>query len=171
MPHRVLLSPCPDLHTHPRISARHSPVGIGGITEDCVWFSWLRSAGRLLRWHCVRRQSSSRLLRLRQGSATAQDATRRRVTSVITSGGITVIGITGTSLGCRAGMPASRACMPAAWPASMPASRRALQRFQAKWLPVRVKKTRKNRNLEPRSDSIGSEMALTAATLPALTLC
>ena len=36
----------------------------------------------------------------------------------------------------------------------------ALERFPAKWIPVRVKKTRKNSNLESRSDSIGSEKAL-----------
>ena len=35
-----------------------------------------------------------------------------------------------------------------------------LERFRAKWIPVRVKKTRQNKNLEPRSDSIGTEMAL-----------
>jgi hypothetical protein len=35
-----------------------------------------------------------------------------------------------------------------------------LKRFPAKWKPVRVKKTRQNKNLEPRSDSIGTEMAL-----------
>jgi hypothetical protein len=27
------------------------------------------------------------------------------------------------------------------------------------WIPVRVKKTRQNKNLEPRSDSIGTEKA------------
>ncbi len=27
------------------------------------------------------------------------------------------------------------------------------------WIPVRVKKTRQNKNLEPRSDSIGTERA------------
>jgi hypothetical protein len=32
-----------------------------------------------------------------------------------------------------------------------------LERFRAKWIPVRLKKTRQNKNLEPRSDSIGSE--------------
>jgi hypothetical protein len=32
----------------------------------------------------------------------------------------------------------------------------SLERFRAKWIPVRVKKTRQNRNLEPRSDSIGT---------------
>jgi hypothetical protein len=35
-----------------------------------------------------------------------------------------------------------------------------LERFPAKWMPVRVKKTRKNNESEPRSDSIGSEKAL-----------
>jgi hypothetical protein len=34
------------------------------------------------------------------------------------------------------------------------------ERFQAKWKPVRVKKTRQNKNLEPRFDAIGTEMAL-----------
>jgi hypothetical protein len=32
-----------------------------------------------------------------------------------------------------------------------------LERFRAKWTPVRVKKTRQNKNLELRSDSIGTE--------------
>jgi hypothetical protein len=36
----------------------------------------------------------------------------------------------------------------------------ALERFRAKWIPVRVKKTRQNKNLEPRSDPIGTEKAL-----------
>src|SRR5882724_13688626 len=35
-----------------------------------------------------------------------------------------------------------------------------LERFQAKWIPVRVKKTRQNKRIEPRSDSIGTEKAL-----------
>ena len=35
-----------------------------------------------------------------------------------------------------------------------------LERFQAKWKPVRVKKTRQIRNLEPRFDSIEAEKAL-----------
>jgi Flp pilus assembly protein TadG len=50
------------------------------------------------------------------------------------------------------------------------AKKPSLERFPAKWIPVRVKtrwaalaNTRKNRNLEPRSDSIGSEKALVAA--------
>jgi hypothetical protein len=30
-----------------------------------------------------------------------------------------------------------------------------LERFQAKWIPVRVKKTRQNKKTEPRSDTIG----------------
>src|SRR6476660_7562148 len=34
------------------------------------------------------------------------------------------------------------------------------KRFPAKWTPVRVKKTRQNKNREPRSDSIGAEKAL-----------
>ena len=33
------------------------------------------------------------------------------------------------------------------------------ERFPAKWRPVRVKKTRQIKNLEPRSDSIGTEKA------------
>src|ERR1700738_1850154 len=36
----------------------------------------------------------------------------------------------------------------------------ALERFQAKWKPVRVKKTRQIKNLEPRFDSIETEKAL-----------
>jgi hypothetical protein len=35
-----------------------------------------------------------------------------------------------------------------------------LERFRAKWRPVRVKKTRQNKNLEPRFDSIETEKAL-----------
>jgi uncharacterized protein YbaR (Trm112 family) len=35
-----------------------------------------------------------------------------------------------------------------------------LERFPAKWIPVRVKKTRQNKRLELRSDSIGTEKAL-----------
>jgi hypothetical protein len=34
-----------------------------------------------------------------------------------------------------------------------------LERFRAKWISVRVTKTRQNRNSEPRSDSIGTEKA------------
>jgi hypothetical protein len=37
-----------------------------------------------------------------------------------------------------------------------------LERFRAKWLPVRVKKTRQIKNLEPRFDSIETEKALVA---------
>src|SRR5215204_4615110 len=48
-----------------------------------------------------------------------------------------------------------------------------LERFQAKacpaldagWIPVRVKKTRQNKKVEPRSDSIGTEKALLLAGL------
>src|SRR5713226_4968396 len=35
-----------------------------------------------------------------------------------------------------------------------------LERFRAKWKPVRVKKTRQIKNLEPRFDSIETEQAL-----------
>ena len=37
---------------------------------------------------------------------------------------------------------------------------RSPERFPAKWTPVRIKKTRQIKNLEPRSDSIGTEKAL-----------
>src|SRR5882672_4872691 len=39
-----------------------------------------------------------------------------------------------------------------------------LERFPAKWMPVRVKKTRQNKKIEPRSDSIGTEKALVKRT-------
>jgi hypothetical protein len=39
---------------------------------------------------------------------------------------------------------------------------KALEHFRAKWTPVRVEKMRRNKNLEPRSCSIGTEMALGA---------
>jgi transposase len=39
-------------------------------------------------------------------------------------------------------------------------NRKALEHFQAKWTPVRVKKMRRNKNLQPHSDSIGTEKAL-----------
>ena len=45
-------------------------------------------------------------------------------------------------------------------------SPQSLERFRAKWTPVRVKKTRQNKKLEPRSDSIRTEKAL-AASVPA----
>jgi hypothetical protein len=32
--------------------------------------------------------------------------------------------------------------------------------LKQKWIPVRVKKTRQNKKVEPRSDSIGTEKAL-----------
>jgi len=35
--------------------------------------------------------------------------------------------------------------------------RRRLKRFRAKWMPVRVKKTRQNKKLEPGSDPIRTE--------------
>jgi hypothetical protein len=37
-----------------------------------------------------------------------------------------------------------------------------LKRFQAKWVPVRGKKTSQNEKLEPRSDAIVTEKALDA---------
>jgi hypothetical protein len=37
---------------------------------------------------------------------------------------------------------------------------RRLEHFRAKWAPVRVKKMRQNKSIEPRSDSIGTEKAL-----------
>src|SRR5260370_30011156 len=41
----------------------------------------------------------------------------------------------------------------------------ATERFQAKWKPVRVEKTRQIKNLEPRFDSIETEKALDAPTM------
>ena len=35
-----------------------------------------------------------------------------------------------------------------------------LERFEPKWIPARVKKTRQNKQPEPRSDFIGREKAL-----------
>ena len=40
---------------------------------------------------------------------------------------------------------------------------RRLERFQAKWTPVRIKKARQIKNLEPRFDSIEAEKALGGA--------
>jgi hypothetical protein len=39
----------------------------------------------------------------------------------------------------------------------------SLKRFRAKWIPVRVKKTRQNKKLERGSDSIRTEKALAFA--------
>lgn len=33
---------------------------------------------------------------------------------------------------------------------------KSIERFQARWIPVRIKKTRQNKNLMPRSDPIGT---------------
>ena len=41
-----------------------------------------------------------------------------------------------------------------------PGQRRFLERFRAKWIPVRVKKTRQNKRLESGSDSIRTDKAL-----------
>src|SRR6266581_2469812 len=43
---------------------------------------------------------------------------------------------------------------------AQPAARASLERFPAKWIPVRVKKTRQNKSSSLRSDSIGTEKAL-----------
>src|ERR1700685_2673418 len=59
---------------------------------------------------------------------------------------------------------------PVATGADSDGENRRLDRFRAKacpaldagWIPVRVKKARQNKNLEPRSDSIGTEEALAA---------
>jgi hypothetical protein len=42
-----------------------------------------------------------------------------------------------------------------------------LERFRAKWIPVRVKKMRQNKKIEPRSDSIGTEKAAQDTEIPA----
>ncbi|WP_213740336.1 hypothetical protein [Bradyrhizobium sp. dw_411] len=41
------------------------------------------------------------------------------------------------------------------------------ERFRAKWIPVRVKKTRQNKRAEPGSDSIRADMALAAGRMKA----
>ena len=46
---------------------------------------------------------------------------------------------------------------------------RTLERFQAKWIPVRVKKTRQGKNPEPGSDAIRTEKALAAQQQPCKT--
>src|ERR1700752_4358617 len=43
---------------------------------------------------------------------------------------------------------------------NMDRQRSPLERFRAKWTPVRVKKTRQNKRLEPGSDSIRTDKAL-----------
>jgi hypothetical protein len=50
-------------------------------------------------------------------------------------------------------------------PLNFDQKRKKLERFPAKWMPVRVKKTRQNKRLELRSDSIGTEKALAAGTI------
>ena len=49
-------------------------------------------------------------------------------------------------------------------------ARCALERFPAKWVPVRVKKTRQNKKREPRSDLIGTGKALVLAAALAAAL-
>jgi hypothetical protein len=41
-----------------------------------------------------------------------------------------------------------------------------LERFRAKWIPVRVKKTRQNKRIEPGSDSIRTDKALEPLLFP-----
>src|ERR1700744_3072201 len=50
---------------------------------------------------------------------------------------------------------------------SMNAMTYKLERFRAKWAPVRVKKTRQNKTLEPGSDSIRTEKAPDTPATPA----
>jgi hypothetical protein len=69
----------------------------------------MRLVGRfvLLRWHCVRRQSSHQPLRLRQDLTTAQGGTLTRVMrAIITSNGTTLTVIIGTWHAHRAGSAA-----------------------------------------------------------------
>jgi hypothetical protein len=40
-----------------------------------------------------------------------------------------------------------------------------LEHFQAKWMPVRVKKMRQNKNIESCSDSIGTDKAVARISL------
>jgi hypothetical protein len=69
----------------------------------------MRLVGRfvLLRWHCVRRQSSPQPLRLRQDLTTARGGTLTRIMrAIITSNGTTLIAIIGTWHVRRAGSAA-----------------------------------------------------------------
>jgi hypothetical protein len=58
------------------------------------------------------------------------------------------------------GMPVDTDKRPLSSMQRMKTLRDTLERFPAKWKPVRVKKTRQIKNLEPRSDSIGTEKTL-----------
>src|ERR1700733_6863003 len=68
---------------------------------------------------------------------------------------------------CALFNPHPRDLIPAALGNSQPLDRTAaetppkiLERFRARWIPVRVKKTRQNKRLEPGSDSIRTDKAL-----------
>jgi len=142
-PHRVLLSPCPELHTNLgcRLLARLwvealMVDGDGGcVTKDRVWFSWLRSTGRsagsllvLLQWHCVRQRSSARSPRLPRNLTTASAGRLTRGTSPVTPAGTTPIVtpvIIAASRADRAGTPAWRKCRRGALRIAMPAWHRA----------------------------------------------
>ncbi|CUU15504.1 hypothetical protein CDS [Bradyrhizobium sp.] len=52
--------------------------------------------------------------------------------------------------------------------ALLAATRCVRERFRAKWIPVGVKKTRQNKNREPRSDCIGTRLSIvrTSPRLP-----
>lgn len=113
----------------------------GCVTKDRVWFSWLRSAGRLEgalpilpHWRCVRRPSSDRSPRLLQDLITASTGTPTSAMSAITlspttlTRGIMLSDATmplvaiATSRARRAGMPAWRKCRRGVSPTAMPAS-------------------------------------------------
>jgi hypothetical protein len=46
----------------------------------------------------------------------------------------------------------------------------SLERFRAKWIPVRVKKARQNNKLEPGSDSVRTDKALVSRSFVTLAL-
>ena len=66
-----------------------------------------------------------------------------------------------------AGVPGDRDLLAGADAVSAAVARDALERFRAKWIPVRVRKTRQNKNLEPRFNSIETERALGSIRLTA----
>lgn len=92
-----------------------------------VWFSWLRSVGRLVRslsvrrhWHCVRRQSSHQFLLLQRSLTTVHGGMPIRTTSPVTpnislpKGSVTTliayIGIIRTLRARRVGIVESNEC-------------------------------------------------------------
>ena len=128
--------------------ARHEgaplPMGSGVCHRgmSTVWFSWLRSVGRLVRslsvsrrWHCVRRQSSLRFLLLQRNLTTVHGGMPACTTSPITraitmpEGGITTliasIIIIGTLHAHRVGTVVSSECKRTALATPMPVLRQA----------------------------------------------